>query len=122
MVERENLKLTDLQEESPLPTGATSAGEGDVIPDVSGTDGSGESDVDPEENDIDISSGANDPGSVPETDRIGSGWFCFGVREAPGGNGPENGGSGEQDGGEIPSNGDESSRAKDAVTVTMNSA
>ena len=29
MVERENLKLTDLQEESPLPTGASSAGEGD---------------------------------------------------------------------------------------------
>ena len=38
---------------------------------------------------------------------------------APGGNCPENGGSGVQDGGEIPSNGDESSRAKDAVTVTI---
>lgn len=125
MVERENLKLTDLQEESPLPTGASSAGEGDVIPDGSGTDGSGESDVDPEENDIDISSGANDPGSVPETDeslQAGSASESGTMTEsgtAPGGNDPENGGSGVQDGGEIPSNGDESSRAKDAVTVTI---
>ena len=101
MVERENLKLTDLQEESPLPTGASSAGEGDVIPDGSGT------------------------GSVPETDesvQAGSASESGTMTEsgtAPGGNDPENGGSGVQDGGEIPSNGDESSRAKDAVTVTI---